>query len=158
MLTLQLGNSAAYALASFPVGVDMQQFRPNSIARFATFLSKSDFPKTQKYWRKNYLIYKLHQQHMYQFEFKQWYYFLKRQYIICLTTTRTSTNKNNSVHLIIMCILLKWTEWLTKRIEKCKNMYKNANSEVYRFLSSFWNKEKLTKFSPLSLSSHSVFS
>ena len=56
VLTLQSGYSAEYALANFPVGVDMQQLRPNSNTRFAINLSKSDFPKTQKEWKEEKLM------------------------------------------------------------------------------------------------------
>ena len=56
VLTLQSGYSAEYALANFPVGVDMQQLRPNSNTRFAINLSKGDFPKTQKEWKKEKLM------------------------------------------------------------------------------------------------------
>ena len=56
VLTLQSGYSTEYALANFPVGVDMQQLRPNSNTRFAINLSKSDSPKTQKEWKKEKLM------------------------------------------------------------------------------------------------------
>ena len=56
VLTPQSGYSAEYALANFPVGVDMQQLRPNSNTRFAINLSKSDSPKTQKEWKKEKLM------------------------------------------------------------------------------------------------------
>ena len=47
MFTVQSGNSAAYAIASFPVGAKIQQLSPNSETRFAMVFSKSNLPKTQ---------------------------------------------------------------------------------------------------------------